>query len=319
MLQYFATRLLMFIPTVILITLMVFIFMRTIPSDPAEIILTGSSGEAAFSDEDLKKLQHELGLDRPLYVQYGSWIWQLLRGDLGTSYYYNVPISDQLKLRVPLTLEFTFLGIFISVVVAVPLGIISALKQDTIIDYIARIITFIGVAVPNFVTGLVTIYILVRYFNWLPPLVYTPAWEDLDKNLSQLIFPALVMAFFMMAFIARVTRSAMLEVLREDYVRTARAKGLRERRVIGLHALQNAFLPVLTTTGWAFGVFLGGTVIIERIFVLPGMGSLMIDAIFQRDYAVIQAEVLIIALMVLVLNLLVDMLYAWVDPRIRFR
>ena len=317
--HYIARRVVLFVPTMLLVTLLVFLFLRVIPGDPALVVLTGGTGEGAFTEDQVAQVRHDLGLDRSLPVQYGSWIWGLLNGDLGTSYFFlGVPIVKQMKVRLPMTLELTLLGVLMSFIMAVPLGIISALKQDTVIDYIARTISFSGIAIPNFVTGLVTVYILVRFFNWLPPLDYAAPWEDLGKNLLQLVFPALVMAFMLMAFIARVTRSSMLEVLREDYIRTARAKGLRERRVIWVHALRNAFLPILTTTGWAFGIFLGGTVVIETIFVLPGMGKLLLDSVFHRDYAVVQAEVLIISGMILVLNLVTDILYAWLNPRIRF-
>ncbi len=316
--QYVARRVLLFIPTMLLLASLVFLFMRIIPGDPALLALAGITGEGSFSEEDLRIVQRELGTDRPLHVQYGTWIWDLLHGDLGTSYFYGVPIKDQLAARLPLTLELTVIAMAISFIVAVPLGVISALARNTTIDYISRVISFMGVALPTFVTGLVTVYLLVRIFNWLPPLEYTEIWNDPIQNLTQMIFPSLAMAFFLMAFIARVTRSAMLEVLREDYIRTARSKGLTEMRVVFLHALQNAFLPILTVTGWAFGILMGGTVIVEQIFVLPGMGQLLIASIFNRDYPVIQAMILVIAGMVLLLNLVIDLIYAWVDPRIRF-
>ena len=316
--QYIARRILLFVPTMFLLTFLVFLFLRIIPGDPAVLILAGATGEGAYTPEDLAALQEELGTNRHVLVQYGYWVGDLLQGDLGTSYFYGIPIIEQLQLRLPLTLELTILGILISFLLAVPLGILSAIYQDTPIDYATRLISFTGIAIPTFVTGIVTIYLLVKLFNWIPPLDYTQIWDDPIRNLQQMIFPALALAFFIMAFIARVTRSAMLEVLREDYIRTARSKGLREGRVVFYHALKNSFLPILTVTGWAFGVFLGGTVIIESIFVLPGMGKLLLDSVFQRDYPVIQAEVFVIAGMILLLNLLIDLLYAWLDPRIRY-
>ena len=316
---YIARRLLLFVPTIVLLTLLVFLFLRIIPGDPALQVLTSGTGEGSFTEEQLEAVRKDLGLDKPLHIQYGTWIWDMLRGDLGTSYFFGVEIRDQMEVRLPVTLELTVLGLAMAFVVAVPLGILSALKQDTVVDYAARIISFSGVAIPNFVTALVTVYLLVRLFNWIPPLDYAAPWQNLGKNLSQMIFPSLVMAFLMMAFISRLTRSSILEVLREDYIRTARAKGLKERQVIYFHALRNSFLPILTVTGWYFGVYLGGTVVIESIFVLPGMGKLLLDSIFHRDYAVVQAEVFLIAAMVLVLNLFIDLLYGWVDPRIRFR
>ena len=316
--QYITRRILLFIPTMVLLTFLVFLFLRIIPGDPAVLILSGATGEGSYTPEDLAALQEELGTNRPVLMQYVYWVGDLLQGDLGTSYFYGIPIVQQLELRLPLTLELTILGIIISFLLAVPLGIISAIYQDTLADYATRIVSFTGIAIPTFVTGLVTVYLLVKIFNWIPPLDYTQIWDDPIKNLQQMVFPALALAFFIMAFIARITRSAMLEVLREDYIRTARAKGLRESRVVFYHALKNSFLPILTVTGWAFGVFLGGTVIIESIFVLPGMGRLLLDSVFQRDYPVIQAEVFVIAGMILLLNLIIDVLYAWLDPRIRY-
>ena len=316
--QYIARRILLFVPTMFLLTFLVFLFLRIIPGDPAVLILAGATGEGSYTPEDLAALQEQLGTNRHVLVQYGYWVGDLLQGDLGTSYFYGIPIIEELQLRLPLTLELTILGILTSFLLAVPLGIVSAIYQDTPIDYATRLISFTGIAIPTFVTGIVTIYLLVKLFNWIPPLDYAQIWDDPIRNLQQMIFPALALAFFIMAFIARVTRSAMLEVLREDYIRTARSKGLREGRIVFYHALKNSFLPILTVTGWAFGVFLGGTVIIESIFVLPGMGKLLLDSVFQRDYPVIQAEVFVIAGMILLLNLLIDMLYAWLDPRIRY-
>lgn len=316
--QYLVKRLLLYLPTILLVTLLVFGLMRVIPGEPALLILGGASGDANFTDEDLRKMRHELGTDRPIYVQYGDWIWGLLHGDLGMSMYYRLPVMEELGPRIPLTIELAVMAGIISFILAVPLGIISAVKQDSVGDYIARLFSFTGISIPIFVTGMVVIYILVRLFNYLPPLGHTTLWEDPLKNLQQLLFPALVLAFFQMNFIARVTRSAMLEVLREDYVRTARSKGLRERRVIYLHALKNASLPIITVSGWSLGILLGGTIIIERIFVVPGMGTLLLEGINNRDYTLIQADVMVYATAVLTVNLLVDLIYGWLDPRIRY-
>ena len=316
--QYLAKRLLLYLPTILLVTLLVFGLMRVIPGEPALLILGGASGDANFTDEDLRKMRHELGTDRPIYVQYGDWIWGLLHGDLGMSMYYRLPVMEELGPRIPLTIELAVMAGIISFILAVPLGIISAVKQDSVGDYIARLFSFTGISIPIFVTGMVVIYILVRLFNYLPPLGHTTLWEDPLKNLQQLLFPALTLAFFQMNFIARVTRSAMLEVLREDYVRTARSKGLRERRVIYLHALKNASLPIITVSGWSLGILLGGTIIIERIFVVPGMGTLLLEGINNRDYTLIQADVMVYATAVLTVNLLVDLIYGWLDPRIRY-
>ena len=211
------------------------------------------------------------------------------------------------------------LALIVAIVVAVPLGVLSAVMQDTPVDYVARIVAIGGVALPTFWVGILVIYFLVLLFDWLPPFGYVQLWEDPVKNLQQLIFPALALGFYNMALIARSTRSALLEVFREDYIRTARSKGLREELVIIRHALKNAFLPVLTLAGWQFGMLLAGTVVIEKIFVLPGTGRLLIDSIFHRDFATIQATVMVITVMVLGLNLVIDLLYGWLDPRIRYK
>lgn len=315
---YIIRRLLLYVPIILLVTLLVFLLMRVIPGDPALLILAGSSGDGSFKKEDLAKLRSELGTDRPLHVQYGEWVWRLLHGDMGRSLFYRTPIRNEIGPRLPATLELAFLAVFISVVLAVPLGALSAVKQNSMLDYIARVITFTGISVPIFVTGLVVIYLLVRLFGWFPPLGYATLWEDPWTNVQQMVFPALALAFFELNFTARVTRSAMLEVLREDYVRTARAKGLQERQVVLGHALKNAALPIITVSAWSLARLLGGTIIIEKIFLIPGMGTLLLDAITARDYTLIQAIVTVYAIIVLTANLIVDLLYSWLDPRIRY-
>ena len=315
---YILKRLLLFIPTLLLVTVLVFIILRLIPGDPALLLLVGETGEGKFTEEKLATLRAALGTDRPLYVQYGDWVWDALRLDFGMSAFYDTPISEDLASKFPITLELTILAVLLATVLAVPLGVISAIKQDTLPDYISRIITFAGIAVPNFWVGILIVYFLVLAFQWLPPLGYVNLWEDPGKNLQQLIFPAIALAFFNMAFIARVTRSSMLEVFREDYIRTARAKGLMERVVVYRHALKNGLLPVVTVSGYEFGRLIAGTVVIESIFLVPGVGRLLIDGIFHRDYTVVQAVIMMIAVVVLVVNLTLDLLYAWLNPKIRY-
>ena len=247
-----------------------------------------------------------------------SWIWGLVRGELGMSMFYRTPIIEELGPRIPATFELALMAMIMSAILAVPLGALSAVKQDSVLDYIARIVTFTGISIPIFVIGLVTIYLLVRLFNWFPPLGYAMLWEDPWVNLQQMFFPALTLAFFELNFTARVTRSAMLEVLREDYIKTARSKGLKESRILLLHALRNASLPIITVAGWSLARLLGGTIIIEKIFLVPGMGTLLIDAITGRDYTLIQSTVIVYALVVLTANLVVDLMYSWLDPRIRY-
>lgn len=315
--RYLAQRLLLYIPMLLLLTLLVFVLMRVIPGDPALLILAGS-GEGSFSQQELANLRRELGTDRPLMVQYTAWIGGVLRGDFGTSLFYRTPIIQELAPRLPATFELAMLAGLASLLCAVPLGTLSAIKQDSVLDYLARLMTFTGISVPIFVIGLMLVYLLVRLFNWFPPLGYATLWEDPWTNLQQMLFPAIALAIFELNFAARVTRSAMLEVMREDYVRTARSKGLPEGRVVLLHALRNASLPIVTVAAWSFARLLGGTIIIERIFLVPGMGTLLLDAITARDYTLIQSIVLVYATVVLTANLLVDLLYSWLDPRIRY-
>ena len=314
---YIMKRLALFIPTLLLVTIIVFALMRLIPGDPAYLRLIGTDGDAEFTPEQLAALQAQLGTDKPLVQQYVFWVWDMLRGDLGLSMIHDTPIINDIKDRLPITIELTILSLALATVVAVPLGVISAVTQDSPTDYVARIVAIAGVAMPNFWLAILIIIVLVNLFGWLPPLGYADLWKS-GKNLQQLIFPAIALGFYNMALIARVTRSAMLEVFREDYIRTARSKGLNERVVIIRHALKNASLPVLTISGWQIGRLLAGTVVIEKIFLVPGVGRLLIDSIFARDFTMIQAIVMMVATLVLLLNLIVDLMYGWLDPRIRY-
>jgi peptide/nickel transport system permease protein len=309
---------LLFIPTLLMATLMAFLLLRVIPGDPALVKLAGETGDSSFTQAELHDLQVKLGTDRPLYVQYGKWVWGMLRLDFGESMFFEEPVAEDLAAKFPITLELTVLAMLIATIIAVPLGLVSAIKQDTPADYIARIISITGVALPNFWVGILIVYFLVLLFAWMPPLGYANLWEDPATNLQQFIFPALALGFFEMAFTARVTRSSMLEVYREDYTRTARGKGLAERVVILRHALKNALLPVVTVTGFQFGRLLAGTVVIENIFMVPGMGKLLLDSVFHRDYTEVQAIVVLITVSVLILNLLLDLVYGWLNPRIRY-
>ena len=316
---YALRRLGLFIPTLILTTLIVFVLFFLVPGDAALVILTGEEGAGAVTDEDIARMRHELGLDRPIHIQYGSWIWGILRGDLGTSIWYQTPVIDELKDKFVVTVELSIFGIAMAFVMAVPLGIISAVKQDSWPDYVSRIVSLVGIALPTFWLSILIVYFLAYTFNWLPPLGYASLWEDPLLNLEQLFFPALAIAFHDLAFTARVTRSSMLEVLREDYMRTARAKGLKEMTVVGRHALKNAILPVLTVSGYQFARALGGVIIVETIFVVPGLGRFVIESILHRDFVVLQAVIVLTAAVVLTLNLVIDLLYGVLDPRIRYQ
>jgi peptide/nickel transport system permease protein len=318
--EYAIRRVLLFIPTLLIATVLVFALFWIVPGDPALTILTGGEGDSGtVSPAQLQQLRQAMGIDRPIYVQYGGWLWSVLRGDLGTSLWYKTPVWDQLKDRFLVTMELALMAIVMAFCVAVPLGVTSAVKQDTGFDYLSRIFSTIGVALPTFWLGILLVYALATFFQWLPPLGYATLWDDPLTNLQQLVFPALTLAFHDLAFTARLTRSSMLEVMREDYMRTARAKGLREILIVGRHALKNALLPVVTVSGYQFGRLLGGVIIVESIFVVPGMGTLLIDSIVHRDFIVLQAIVLLIAAVVLILNLAIDLLYGVLDPRVRYQ
>ena len=315
---YLIKRLMLFIPTLLLVFTLTFLILRVVPGDPAVAMLMGGTTEVNFTQEDVDRLKAKLGTDRPLVVQYGTWLWGLTSLDFGNSFFYDQPIWDDLKDRVPITFELTMMALLMVGIIAVPLGILSAVKQDSLPDYIGRVITIGGLAVPNFWIGILLVFFLANVFDWLPPLGYTQIWDDPLTNLQQLVFPALALAMTHMAFVARVTRSAALEVVREDYIRTARSKGLSERVVVWRHLLKNALLPVVTVAGYEFGRLMGGTVLIETIFNVPGMGQLLIGGINHRDFPMVQGIVVVITFIVLVVNLVVDMLYGLLNPRIRY-
>ncbi|MCH8988196.1 MAG: ABC transporter permease [Chloroflexi bacterium] len=314
--QYALKRVGLFIPTVLLLTIIVFALMSLIPGDPALAIL--SDGEGSYTQRELDNLRHELGTDRPIAVQYVDWIGGALKGDFGDSLWFNAPVMTELKHRIPRTLELAVLAIVLAVGLSVPLGVFSAIRPDGWLDHASRVFSLVGVSIPNFLAAILLILFLVRTFGWLPPLGYAELWNDPLTNLKQMAFPALALAFYDMAFIARVTRSSMMEIIREDYMRTARAKGLSERVVVMRHGLKNAALPILTMTGWQFGRLFEGAIIIETIFLIPGMGRILIEAVFQFDFPMIQAVIVIIGVGILTINLAVDLLYGWLDPRIRY-
>ncbi len=317
---YLTKRVLLFFPTLLLVTIAVFVILRVVPGDPAVLLLagTGDDAEEQYTQEQLQAMREKLGTNRPIYIQYTDWVWKMLRLDFGESYFFKTPVYDDIAERLPVTIELGLMSVLLASVVAVPLGVYSAIKQDTIGDYITRVITITGIALPNFWVAIMIIFFLVLSFGYFPPLGYASVWDDPWSNMQQMIFPAIALGTSNMAFIARITRSAMLEVLHDDYIRTARAKGLSERVVIFRHALKNAMLPVVTVFGYEFGRLISGTVIIEVIFLVPGMGRLLVTSIFNRDFPMIQAVVLLIAVIVLILNVLMDLLYALLNPRIRY-
>ena len=313
---YILQRLALFLPTLILASFLAFAVMRILPGDPAIAMLGGAEG--SFTQEDLDIVREQLGTNRPIHIQYFTWIADLFQGDFNDSYFLHVPVAELMKDRFPVSTQLAVMALIMSYLVAIPLGVLSAVKQDTIFDHAAKIFTIAGVALPTFWVGILILFVLGYYFNWVPPLDYASFFENPATNLQQLIFPAIALGYFNTAFAARLTRSTMLEVMHEDYIRTARSKGLKELAVIGRHAIKNAFLPVITIVGFQLGRLFGGAVAIEAIFVVPGVGRLLVESVLIRDYPVVQASILMIALVVLVLNLVVDLLYGWLNPRIRY-
>lgn len=324
MLIFFARRLLQVILTLVLVSLAIFFLLRILPGDVALLVVTGGPGgfegsTISASDEELKGIRESLGIEGPLFLQYLGWIRDLSTLDLGNSLVNHRPVADELLRRIPVTLELAVLTIILAIAMGIPLGIISALNRETWVDYLVRIFALTGLSIPNF--WLATLFFMVGlyYFKWIPPIEYTNPLKDPLANLSQLIWPALVLSYSSGAIVIRMTRSSLLEVLRQDYIRTAKAKGLGQTILVMRHALRNAMLPVVTIVGLIFVTLLGGAVIMEQIFVLPGLGLMLLDGIRSRDFAVIQPLVLLFSIGIVSVNLFVDLLYAWLDPRIRLR
>ncbi len=315
MYKYVIRRLLLSVPVLLLSSLIVFGLMRVMPGD-ALTALMGESGNV--SAKDLQKLQKDLGLDRPYYQQYGIWLWQMVSLNPGYSIFTNEPIPVALKKAIPVTLELAALAIILGLTIAIPIGVLSATRQDTASDYVGRVVAVSGLSIPDFWLGTLVITFSAIWFHWIPPIGYVSLWDSPWKNLQQFLLPAAILGFRLSAATMRMTRSTVLEVLREDYVRTAWAKGLAGRIVVYKHALKNALIPVVTIIGGQLGVLLAGTVVVETIFALPGMGRLTVEAILYRDYPIVQTNVMLVAATLVTLNLIVDLTYAWLDPRIRY-
>ena len=312
---YLTKRLLIAVVTLIGMSMVIFVLMRLTPGNIADIIFES----AGYVDPaDKKQLEKELGIDQPLAMQYTNWVGELAQGSLGKSYRYERPAWDIIKPRLPVTLELATLAMIFSILFGIPFGVISAIRQDKPIDYFLRIISLAGLSMPSFWLGMVVILLLVRSLGWIPSVTYVSPFDDLRANLAQFLFPAIAVGYRSSAIIMRITRSAMLEVLREDYIRTAWAKGSRESSVVWRHALKNASLPVITLLGIEFAFLIGGLVVTETVFNLPGVARYLVEAIQGRDYPVVQNLVMFIAIIVVFANLTVDLLYAWVDPRIKY-
>jgi peptide/nickel transport system permease protein len=270
-------------------------------------------------EKELAKLRKDLGLDKPYHQQYAIWVWSMVSLNPGHSIFTNEPIAVALKKSIPVTLELATLAMILGLVIAIPVGVLSATRQDRTEDYVGRVVAVTGLSLPDFWLGTLVITFAAIWFQWIPPLGYASLWDAPLKNLQQFLLPAAVLGFRLSAATMRMTRSTVLEVLREDYVRTAWAKGLAGRIVVYKHALKNALIPVVTIVGGQLGTLLAGAVIVETIFALPGMGRLTVEAILFRDYPVVQTNVMIVATVLVTLNLMVDLTYAWLDPRIRYQ
>lgn len=314
---YLTKRLLLIIPTLFGVAAVVFVIMRVIPGDVTLLILGGDQ-TGRIDPKQVAALRHQLGLDQPIAVQFGQWLWGVLRLDFGNSLWTGQPVIEEVLIRLPLSLEVAILATIVSVLLAVPLGMLAAVRQDTWVDYVIRVGSIGGQAIPSFWVGILVILFLVIYFGWGPPLEFTPPWVDPWANFQQLVWPVVTVGYRYAAVTTRMTRSTVLEVLREDYIRTAWAKGLRERAVVIRHALKNAMLPVITLVGTEFAFLIGGLVVTETVFTLNGVGRFVVDAVAHRDYPVVQALVFLIAFCFVVVNLLIDLTYAWLDPRIRY-
>jgi peptide/nickel transport system permease protein len=311
--KYALKRLLVAIPSLLIATLIVFSLARLIPGDVVVLMMQ----ENQYAD-DLEAMRAKLGLDRPIHVQYVEWMGRLLRGDLGQSLYTGKPVVEELARRLPVSLELGGVAIVFAILLGAPIGVLSAVRQDSVPDYAARTAAILGLSVPGFWLGTLVVVLPAVYFGWSPSITFIPLRADPWGHLAQFLLPGFLLGIASAASIMRLTRTQLLEVLRQDYVRTAWAKGLRERAVVLKHSLKNALIPVVTVLGIQIAQVLSGTVIFETIFGLPGMGRFLFDAISERDYPVIQGINLVVVTTVVTVNLLVDVLYAYLDPRIRY-
>lgn len=322
MYTYIIKRMLMLFPTLFGAAVVVFLLLRLIPGD---VCMLKFGGEGGYADpEQIAQCQDQLGISDPKIEQFYDYIVGFITFDLGTSMWTQQDVTHEIAIRFPLSLQIAIMATFVSVVIAVPLGVISAAKQNTLVDYVVRTISIAGIAMPSFWLGIVIILGLLigtqawSGVPWMPPIFYKPIWVDPMHNLSQLIWPALATGYRYSSVATRMTRSAMLDVLKEDYVRTARAKGLIEKVIINKHALKNAMLPVVTVIGIEFAFLMGGLVVTEQVFNLNGVGKLFVESVTQADYTLTQSLVMLVVFIFVMVNFIVDLMYAWLDPRIRY-
>jgi len=315
MLRYTINRILLMIPTLLGVAILVFGMLRMMPGDPVTMMFEGAN----VSKEVVEAERARLGLDQPIYVQFVKWLWGVVRGDFGLSMWTGQAVSYEIGIRLELSLQVAVMATILAILLALPLGTLSAIYKDTWIDHVIRIFSIAGLAIPSFWLGMIIILSLLTVFSWIPPLTFTPFLQDPKANLIQLIWPAMAVGYRYSSVATRMMRSSILEVMQEDYIRTARAKGVFERLVIARHALRNALLPVVTVIGLEFAFLIGGLVVTEQVFNLNGIGKLFVQAIARGDYTMVQALVLLVAVIFVLVNFLIDMLYAVLDPRIRYR
>ena len=313
--RYIIGRLLLMVPTLLGVAILTFVIMRVVPGD---VVALRYSQSGSVPQEVIDRERDQLGLNKPLHEQFADFMGGILRFDFGNSLWTGRPVTEEIKGRLGISIELAILSTLLATALALPLGVIAAVKQDSWIDYVIRVFSIGGLAMPSFWLGILAILTLVVLFQWAPPLIFVPIWDDPIENLSQLIWPALVVGYRYSAVATRMTRSSVLEVLRDDYVRTARAKGLRETVVIVRHALRNSLLPVITVISLEFAFLFGGLVVTEQVFNVNGLGKLLVDAVAQRDYTLVQALVLLFSFVFVFVNFIVDVLYGVLDPRIRY-
>ncbi|TMA12608.1 MAG: ABC transporter permease [Deltaproteobacteria bacterium] len=315
--QYILKRVLLMIPTLLGVAVLVFFLLRVLPGDIVELKYAGTGTYAP--KQAIERERAQLGLDKPLWQQFLSWIWGIVRFDFGQSMWTGRPITHEIAIRLELSVELALMATLVAVLISIPLGTLAALRQDSWVDYFVRVFSIAGLAIPSFWLGILMILVFIIYFRWLPPLTFTSFWVNPKANLMQLVWPALAVGYRYSAVATRMTRSAVLEVLREDYIRTARAKGLWEKVILVRHALKNALLPVITVIGLEFAFLVGGLVVTEQVFNLNGIGKLFVEAISQRDYTMVQSLVLLTSFVFIFVNFVVDLINAWLDPRIRYQ
>lgn len=313
MLGFVGRRFLLMIPTVVGISIVVFLMVRLMPGDIIDVLF---GADAIASEEEKEQARVALGIEGSYPEQYWNWASGVVQGDFGQSYRNTEPVADVLLRALPITFELMILALLIAVVIGIPLGVISAVRRDSASDYASRVGGLIGISIPNFWLATLLLLFTSRVFGWVPPLAYVSFFDDPLTNLSQFILPAISISVFTLAIVMRMVRATMLEVLGQDYVRTARAKGVQRRLVVYRHALRNALIPVVTVVGFEIGILMGGAAIVEIIFGLPGVGYVLLNAIFNRDYPLVQGATLLIAVIFVSANLLVDIVYGWLDPRI---